>query len=91
MLSGEFTIDRNYLIYYEQQVKGELKRIHISGYRYNEKLKPKTDGSKSLTYTGRVSASHRAMNIHGAYSICEAINMKIFFGHVSLFVLIFSF
>ena len=24
----------------------------MSGYRYNERLKGKTDGSKSLTYTG---------------------------------------
>ena len=38
--------------YYEQQIKGELKRIHISGCRCNEKLKAKTDGSKRLTYTG---------------------------------------
>ena len=30
-------------IYYEQQVKRELKRIHISGYRCNERLKAKTD------------------------------------------------
>ena len=29
--------------YYEQQVKGELKRIHISGYRCNERLKAKTE------------------------------------------------
>ena len=38
--------------YYEQQVKRELKRIHISGYRCNERLKAKTDGSKRLVYTG---------------------------------------
>ena len=31
------------VIYYEQQVKLELKRIHISGYRCNERLKPKID------------------------------------------------
>ena len=37
---------------YEQQVKWELKRIHVSGYRCNERLKSKTDGSKRLTYTG---------------------------------------
>ena len=27
-----------YLFYYEQQIKRELKRIHISGGRYNERL-----------------------------------------------------
>ena len=32
-----------YVFYYEQQVKRELKRIHISGYRGNERLKAKTD------------------------------------------------
>jgi hypothetical protein len=37
---------------YEQQVKRELKRTHISGYRCDEKLKAKTDGSKLLAYTG---------------------------------------
>ena len=39
-------------VYYEQQVKRELKRVHISGYRCNERLKAETDGSKRLTYTG---------------------------------------
>ena len=39
-------------IYYEQQVKREVKRIHISGYRCKERLKVKTDGSKCLVYTG---------------------------------------
>ena len=38
--------------FYEQQVKWELKRIHISGYRCNERLTSKTDGSKRLGYTG---------------------------------------
>ena len=38
--------------YYEQQIKWELKRIHTSGCRWNERLKPKTDGSKCLSYTG---------------------------------------
>ena len=28
-----------------------LKRIHIDGCRYNERLKTKTEGSKRLTYT----------------------------------------
>ena len=41
-----------HFIYYEQQIKRELKRIHISGCRCNERLKAKTDGSKSLGYTG---------------------------------------
>ncbi len=40
------------VIYYDQQVKRDLKRIHKSGYRCNERLKAKTDGSKRLTYTG---------------------------------------
>ena len=39
-------------VYYERKIKRELKRIHMSGCRYNERLKPKTDGSKWLTYTG---------------------------------------
>ena len=39
------------IIFYEQQVKRELKRIHISGYRCNERLTVKTDGSKILGYT----------------------------------------
>ena len=38
--------------YYEQQVNRELKRKHISGYRYNERLTSKNDGSKLLGYTG---------------------------------------
>ena len=40
------------LFNYAQQVKRELKRIHISGYRCNERVKAKTDGSKRLAYTG---------------------------------------
>ena len=32
------------LLYYEQQIKRELKRKHISGCRFNERLKAKTDG-----------------------------------------------
>ena len=35
--------------YYAQQVKRELKRIHICGYRYNERL---------MTTTDDLSASH---------------------------------
>ena len=38
--------------YYEQQVNRELERIHILGCRYNERPKPKTDGSTRLVYTG---------------------------------------
>ncbi len=38
--------------YYEQQIKRELKGIHICGCRRNERLKAKTDGSKCLAYTG---------------------------------------
>ena len=39
-------------IYYEQQIKRDLKGIHICGCRCNERLKAKTDGSTRLTYTG---------------------------------------
>ena len=39
-------------IYYEQQVKREIQRTQISGYRWYERLKAKTHGSKYLTYTG---------------------------------------
>ena len=46
-------------IYYEQHINRELKRIHISRCRCNERLKAKTDGSKHLTYTGlRVDLEH---------------------------------
>jgi hypothetical protein len=34
--------------------KKELKRIHIDGCRYNERLNSKTEGSKLLVYTGLV-------------------------------------
>ena len=39
------------LFYYEQQVKRDLKGIHICGCQYNERLKTKTDGSTRRTYT----------------------------------------
>ena len=38
--------------YYAQQIKRELKGIHICGCRCDERLKFKTDGSMCLTYTG---------------------------------------
>ena len=41
----------SYFFYYEQQIKRELKKIHISGCRCNERLKAKIQGSKRLTYT----------------------------------------
>ena len=41
-----------YFLYYEQQIKRELKRIHIRGCRCKERLKAKNDGSTHLTYTG---------------------------------------
>ena len=41
-----------YYYYYEQQIKRELQGIHICGCRCNEGLKPKSDGSKRLVYTG---------------------------------------
>ena len=36
-------MDRDF--YYEQLIKRELKEIHVSGCRCNERLKGKTDGS----------------------------------------------
>ena len=45
------------VFYYEQQIKWEVKRIHISGCRCNERLKAKTDGSTRLTYTGLPTSS----------------------------------
>jgi hypothetical protein len=50
--SNLFGIRSLTFIYYEQQIKRGLKGIHISGCRYNERLKAKTDGSMCLTYTG---------------------------------------
>ena len=41
-----------FFTYYEQQLQREQKRKHISGYRFNERLKVKTDGSKYLVYAG---------------------------------------
>ena len=40
------------VFYEEQQIKREVKGIHICGYRCNERLKAKTDGSMRLAYTG---------------------------------------
>ena len=37
---------------YEQQIKREIQGIHICGCRFHESLKTKTDGSKSIGYTG---------------------------------------
>ena len=37
---------------YEQQMKWEIQGIHICGCRCNERLKSKTDESKSLPYIG---------------------------------------
>ena len=37
--------------YYDQQIKRELKRMHVSGCRCNERLKAKTEGSKRLVQT----------------------------------------
>ena len=39
-------------VYYEQQIKREVQKIHISGCQYNERLKSKTDGSNRHGYTG---------------------------------------
>ena len=38
-------------VYYEE-IKRELKGIHIYGCRCNERLKSKSEGSKHLVYTG---------------------------------------
>ena len=35
-------------LYYEQQIKRELKGIHTCECRWNERLKSKTDGSTGL-------------------------------------------
>ena len=40
------------LFYYEQQIKPELRGIHICGCRFNVILKARTDGSTRLRYTG---------------------------------------
>ena len=51
VLKDSFPLLFPYLYYYyEQHVNRELKRIHISGYRCNERLKAKTDGSKRLAW-----------------------------------------
>ena len=36
----------------QKKTHSVLKRIHIDGCRYNERLNAKTEGSKHLTYTG---------------------------------------
>ena len=38
--------------FYHEQVHREVKRIHTSGCRWCERLKPQTDSSKILRYTG---------------------------------------
>ena len=43
---------RKKVFYFEQQIKRELKIIHIRGCRCNERLKAKTVGTTTLTYTG---------------------------------------
>jgi len=35
-----------------EEVKRELKRIHMDGGRYNERLNSKTEGSEHLVHTG---------------------------------------
>ena len=51
--SHSFPPLKGVLVYYKQQMKWELKEIHVIwGCRYNERLKVKTDGSTYLTYTG---------------------------------------
>ena len=53
------------LFYYEQQIKGELKRkIHIRGCRCNERLKTKTDGSTHLAYTGLCKETERLFVVY---------------------------
>ena len=48
------------LFYDEQQIKQELKGIHICGCRCNERLKAKTDGCMRLTYTRSFIMSPRS-------------------------------
>ena len=38
------------IFYYEQHIKRDLKRIHIRGRRWNERLKAKSDGSVTGLY-----------------------------------------
>ena len=35
----------------KREIKQELKRIHVCGFRWNERLKPKTERSTHLKYT----------------------------------------
>ena len=46
------TLRQVFVFHFEQQIKRELKGIHICGCRFNERPNAKTDGSKSLSYTG---------------------------------------
>ena len=46
-------LDEKFLrFYYEQQIKRELKEIHICGCLWYDRLRVKTDGSTRLGYTG---------------------------------------
>ena len=47
------------LFYYEQQIKRELKEIHVCGCRCYERLKAKTDGCTRLAYTVTVKVTSR--------------------------------
>ena len=48
------TMGKNVTGVYDVQIKFEVKRIHIDGCRYNERLHSKTEGSKRLVYTGLI-------------------------------------
>ena len=52
MKDKEVKLQTSICMYYEQQTKPELRRIHRSGCRCNETLQAKTDESKCLAYAG---------------------------------------
>jgi hypothetical protein len=47
-----------------------LKRIHIDGCRYNERLNTKTEGSKLLAYTGLCSKTYSGHTDLGTNTVC---------------------
>ena len=49
MFSEPSFVLKNMFVYYEE-MKREVRRIHIYGCRCNERLKAKTEGSTRLTY-----------------------------------------
>jgi type-F conjugative transfer system protein TraW len=58
------------ILFLLQEVKRELKRIHIDGCRYNERLNAKTEGSKLLAYTGLCSKTYSGHTDLGTNTVC---------------------